>query len=58
MRSQADELQSAGVWRAVNQYQIRFNVAISMVVPLANQRMVMVTRFKRLIFRKSAHDGK
>jgi hypothetical protein len=46
------------VWFVVNQYQVRLNVAVAVILPVASERMVTKTRFKRLIVRKTIYNGK
>lgn len=49
MRAKPNELQCLSVWLSINQHQVGLDVAISMVVPVASQRMVAVPGLQGLI---------
>ena len=49
MRAQANQTQRRFVWLLVDQHEIRFDVAITMISPLSNQRVIVVARFQRLV---------
>jgi hypothetical protein len=48
--SQADKLKNAWWWFSINQNEVRLDVAIAMVRPLASESMIKTTLWKRLIF--------
>lgn len=41
----------------IDQYQVRFQVAITEFFPLTAQCMVVVSRFQRLVIRQHDQDG-
>jgi hypothetical protein len=48
--AQADKLKNAWCWFSINQNEVRLDVAIAMVRPLASESMIETTLWKRLIF--------
>ena len=56
MGAQEHQAQRFSVRLLVNQHQIRFDVAVAMVLPLASQRMVPVTRRQRFVSQQGGQD--
>jgi hypothetical protein len=56
VRAEANELQHGVIWLAINQHQIRLDVAISVVFPVACQRVVAVLLSQWLIIRQNHED--
>lgn len=56
MRAEANELQRFCVRLPVNQHQIRLDVAITVILPIARERMVVMPICKQLIYCKSLYD--
>lgn len=57
MRPETDELQGIVVGLAVNQHQIGLDVAIAVVFPVANQRVIAVLFGQRLVIRQGGNNG-
>lgn len=49
VRAEPHQAQRVGVRLLVNQHQVGFNVAISVILPVPGQRMIAVPRFQRLV---------
>lgn len=49
VRTEADQAQSVGIRLLVDQHQIGFDVAVSMIVPIAAQRVIAVVRLERKV---------
>ena len=45
-----------GVWLAIDQYQVRTDMTVPMVLPLAAKCVVVVARCKQSIFRQIGHN--
>ncbi len=43
MRTKTDQIKIFVIWFTVNQYQIRLDMAVSVIRPVARKRMVEVT---------------
>jgi len=50
MRPQANQLQNLDTWLAVDQQEIRLEMAFAMVAPTASKSMVAVLVSQRLVF--------
>jgi hypothetical protein len=57
VRTKTDKSQCAGIRLAVDQHEIGFHVAISMVFPVADQRMIAMPRFQREIGQQRGQDS-
>ena len=57
MRAEANQLQGARVWLAVDEDQVGLDVAVPMVVPFAAERMVDVPLRQRLGGNEEQQDG-
>jgi len=57
VRTQAHKLQQLSVWFSIDQHQIRLDVAIPVVFPIARERMVTVTWLQRQIDHQRRQDG-
>ncbi|WP_425285514.1 hypothetical protein [Azotobacter beijerinckii] len=58
VRAKAYELQPLGILLPVDQHQVRLDVAVALVFPVASQRMVTVSRLQRLVIRQKLHHRK
>ncbi len=58
MRTEPHKPHDVGGGFLVDQHQIRFNVAVPMIFPIASEWMVMEMRFKWLIVSKAIHNRK
>ena len=57
VRSDADELQYRVVRLSIDQHQIWLDVAISVILPIASQRVVAVLLGQCLVIRQNRDDG-
>ena len=57
MRAETDELQYSVIRFAINQHQVRLDVAVPVILPIAVQRVVAVFLGQRLVVRQVGHDG-
>lgn len=58
MRTETDQLQRLCIRFAVNQYQVGFDMAVPMVLPLARQPMVAMLVCQREIPGEALDDGR
>ena len=56
MGTEPDEAQSVRIGFMVDQHQVRLHVAITVVLPVAGERMVAVSRFQRAIIGEGDED--
>ena len=57
MRSKTDELQQGVVRLAINQHQVRLDITVPVVFPVAGQRVVAVLLGQWLIFGQRLYEG-
>ena len=58
MRAETHELQLGVIWLAVNQHQIKPDMAIPVVFPATGQRMVKLPLGQRLVMRQGRDDDR
>lgn len=56
MRAKAHKFEGFGIWLAINQHEIRPEVAISMVCPFPRQLVVNISERQRFIRKQQIDD--
>jgi len=57
MRAETNELQHSLVRFSINQHQVGLDVTITVILPVAGQRVVVVPLGQRLVIRQRRDDG-